>query len=95
MATDPPYLVDYDGGNHPQTWDKDGTADQLAGEDHATGTPTPTRQAAAAFYESFLACRPDEALTRAARRLPVVCHDARSDWSLGPGSRSACWPTRC
>jgi DNA modification methylase len=23
MATDPPYLVDYDGGNHPQTWGKD------------------------------------------------------------------------
>ncbi len=20
MATDPPYLVDYDGGNHPQSW---------------------------------------------------------------------------
>ena len=24
MATDPPYLVNYDGGNHPQTWNKDG-----------------------------------------------------------------------
>jgi DNA modification methylase len=24
MATDPPYLVGYDGGNHPQTWGKDG-----------------------------------------------------------------------
>ena len=26
MATDPPYLVDYDGGNHPQTWGRDGKA---------------------------------------------------------------------
>ena len=26
MFTDPPYLVDYDGGNHPQTWGKDGRA---------------------------------------------------------------------
>ena len=24
MATDPPYLVDYDGGNHPQTWGNGG-----------------------------------------------------------------------
>jgi DNA modification methylase len=24
MATDPPYLVDYDGGNHPQTWATNG-----------------------------------------------------------------------
>jgi len=24
MATDPPYLIDYDGGNHPQTWGKGG-----------------------------------------------------------------------
>ena len=24
MATDPPYLCDYDGGNRPQTWAKDG-----------------------------------------------------------------------
>jgi DNA modification methylase/ParB-like chromosome segregation protein Spo0J len=24
MATDPPYLVDYDGGNHPQSWRTDG-----------------------------------------------------------------------
>jgi len=23
MATDPPYLVDYDGGNHPQSWGQD------------------------------------------------------------------------
>jgi DNA modification methylase len=26
MATDPPYLVNYDGGNRPQTWAKDGRA---------------------------------------------------------------------
>ena len=37
MATDPPYLVDYDGGNHPQTWGKDGKRDQLRGEDQALG----------------------------------------------------------
>ena len=33
MATDPPYLVDYDGGNHPQTW---GNGGKQAGRDVAT-----------------------------------------------------------
>ena len=33
MATDPPYLVDYDGGNHPQTWANGG---KQAGRDVAT-----------------------------------------------------------
>ena len=57
MATDPPYLVDYDGGNHPQTWGEDGkciTSEEKtkhwdAYVDHDTSV---------AFYESFLRGRP-------------------------------------
>ncbi len=61
MATDPPYLVNYDGGNHPQTWNKAG---------RPIGSQKKTRhwdsyadpQAAAAFYEGFLAAALTEAL---------------------------------
>ena len=73
MATDPPYLVDYDGGNHPQTWAK--TARRSAPRTRpATGTPTPTTTAPS----------PSTAISwRRARRgphrapacLPVVRHD--------------------
>ena len=62
MITDPPYLVDYDGGNHPQTWAKDGrpisseqkTKHWDAYQDH---------DSAVAFYEQFLAAALGEALT--------------------------------
>jgi DNA modification methylase len=61
MATDPPYLVNYDGGNHPQTWGKAG---------HPISSEEKTRhwdayrdpQAAVAFYEGFLAAALAEAL---------------------------------
>ena len=44
MATDPPYLVDYDGGNHPQTWNKAGRPHQRRGEDAPLGRlPRPRR----------------------------------------------------
>ena len=67
MVTDPPYLVDYDGGNHPQTWAKDGR--RISSEektrhwddyiDHDTSV---------AFYVEFLRVALDEALTDA----PVI-----------------------
>jgi DNA modification methylase len=79
MATDPPYLVDYDGGNHPQTWDRDGrpispeekTRRWDAYLDHEQGT---------AFYRDFLAVALSEALAErpavyqwfAAMRAPLV-----------------------
>ena len=42
MATDPPYLVDYDGGNHPQTWGNGGKQARPRRRP-STGMPTPTR----------------------------------------------------
>ena len=62
MATDPPYLVDYDGGNHPQTWAKDGRSVSAEKKtkhwdsyvDHDTSV---------AFYESFLRGAIDHALS--------------------------------
>jgi DNA modification methylase len=67
MATDPPYLVDYDGGNHPQTWGSDGrpispeqkTRHWDAYSDHDTSV---------AFYADFLRA----ALAEALGDVPVV-----------------------
>jgi len=56
MATDPPYLVDYQGGNHPQSWAnkaevKDKHWDDYIDPDTATG-----------FFSSFIAAALAEAL---------------------------------
>jgi DNA modification methylase len=61
MATDPPYLVDYDGGNHPQTWGREGKA--ISPEEktrHWDAYSDP--QQAVEFYASFLRAALDEAL---------------------------------
>ena len=67
MATDPPYLLDYDGGNHPWTWGKDErvtTSEEKtkhwdAYVDHDTSV---------AFYERFLRVALGEALAE----VPVI-----------------------
>jgi DNA modification methylase len=58
MFTDPPYLVDYQGGNHPQSWAnkpevKDKHWDDYHDPDQAT-----------AFFEGFLRAAIDEALIK-------------------------------
>lgn len=61
MATDPPYLVDYDGGNHPQTWAKGSRL--VASEDKTKHWDAYTDPASsAAFYRDFLAAALSEAL---------------------------------
>ena len=62
MATDPPYLVDYDGGNHPQTWANGG---KQAGRDVATKhwDAYTDHDAAVDFYQSYLAAALAEALS--------------------------------
>ncbi|MGO8684167.1 MAG: site-specific DNA-methyltransferase [Thermoleophilia bacterium] len=62
MATDPPYLVDYDGGNHPQTW---GNGGKEAGHDVATKhwDAYTDHDSAVTFYQRFLAAALAEALT--------------------------------
>jgi DNA modification methylase len=62
MATDPPYLVDYDGGNHPQTWTNGG---KQAGRD-AVGKHWDTyidHDSSVTFYRQFLAAALAEALS--------------------------------
>jgi len=57
MATDPPYLVDYDAGNHPQSWQNDDrTKDKNwdSYKDPKTGL---------AFFEGFLRMALEHALT--------------------------------
>ena len=61
MATDPPYLVDYDGGNHPQTWRPDGARPPPRGEDPPLGQLLDP-ETAAAFYQNFLSVAIAEAL---------------------------------
>ena len=62
MATDPPYLVDYDGGNHPQTW---GNGGKQAGRDVATRhwDAYTDHDSAVDFYQNYLAAALAEALT--------------------------------
>ena len=67
MATDPPYLVDYDGGNHPQTWNKNGKA--ISAEDktrHWDAYSDPIQ--AVEFYRDFLAV----AVAGALNERPVI-----------------------
>jgi DNA modification methylase len=61
MATDPPYLVDYDGGNHPQTWGPGGKA--ISSEEKTKHWDAYTdHDSAVSFYEQFLAAAFAEAL---------------------------------
>ncbi|MEZ5125316.1 MAG: DNA modification methylase [Thermoleophilia bacterium] len=62
MATDPPYLVDYDGGNHPQTWGKDGQA--ISSEEKTKHWDSYTdHESAVTFYADFLRTAIEHALT--------------------------------
>ena len=61
MATDPPYLVSYDGGNHPPTWANKGKAgDPDAGTKHWDAYVD--HDTSVAFYEDFLRCAIEHAL---------------------------------
>jgi len=61
MATDPPYLVDYDGGNHPQTWGRNGTP--ITSEEKTRHWDAYTdHDTSVAFYADFLRVALDEAL---------------------------------
>ncbi len=67
MATDPPYLCNYDGGNRPQTWGKDGQP--ISGEDKTKHWDTYVdHDTSVKFYEDFLKVALAEALTET----PVV-----------------------
>jgi DNA modification methylase len=62
MVTDPPYLVDYDGGNHPPTWANGGKqGDPAAGTRHWDAYVD--HDTSVAFYEGFLHCAIDGALS--------------------------------
>jgi DNA modification methylase len=62
MVTDPPYLVSYNGGNHPQTW---GNGGKQAGRDVATKNWDDYRDhdQAVTFYRDFLKAALEGALT--------------------------------
>ena len=74
MATDPPYLVDYCGGNHPQTWANGGKLGKPTSKnwDHYKDA-----EQSVEFFRSFLAAGLEVALSERAPRLSVVWHDAR------------------
>lgn len=64
MATDPPYLVDYNGGNHPQTWANGG---KKPGAPADSGTKHwdayIDHDQAVGFYRDFIAVARQHALT--------------------------------
>jgi DNA modification methylase len=61
MATDPPYLVDYDGGNHPQTWNKAGR--KISSEAKTKHWDSYLdAESSLAFYADFLALAREHAL---------------------------------
>jgi DNA modification methylase len=64
MATDPPYLVNYDGGNHPPTW-ANGGKQPGAAPDSATKhwDSYVDHDTAVAFYEQYLNAAVEYALT--------------------------------
>ena len=64
MATDPPYLVNYDGGNHPPTW-ANGGKKPGAPADSATKhwDSYVDHDTAVAFYEQYLSTAIEDALT--------------------------------
>jgi DNA modification methylase len=67
MATDPPYLVGYDGGNHPPTWANGGKkpgAPPEAATKHWDSYID--HDSSLAFYEAFLRAAIDGALTKTA-----------------------------
>jgi len=69
MATDPPYLVDYDGGNHPQTWANGGKkpgAEKDVGTKHWDAYTD--HDSSVTFYRDFLSV----ALKAALSPRPVV-----------------------
>ena len=90
MATDPPYLVDYQGGQHPASEANQGAANKDkhwdAYIDHAHSVE---------FYVDFLRTRPRLRPRRPRRHLPVVRHHAhRGDLAELARGRPAA-RTRC
>jgi DNA modification methylase len=65
MATDPPYLVDYDGGNHPPTWANGGKRPGAAPDAGTKHWDSYVDQATAVqFYENFLTVARTTALAK-------------------------------
>jgi hypothetical protein len=64
-ATDPPYLVGYDGGNHPQTWANGGKKPGAAPDAGTKHWDTYVdHDTSLAFYEDFLRVAIEGALTQ-------------------------------
>ena len=86
MVTDPPYLVDYDGGHHPDR--TKGNGGKRGKRTTSTGMPISTASTQSPSMRLPLACAREHALTRAAGHLPVLRHDARRASSLPPGGQA-------
>ena len=80
MATDPPYLVDYTGGNHPQTWKETGTlkaSARTAEEKTRHWDAYADHDQAVGFYSDFMAAAIAEAL---GQRPPSTSGSACCAW---------------
>lgn len=72
LATDPPYLVDYKGGNHPQSWSNGPETDEKHWDDFVDADQ------GLAFFRAFL----DTALAHCIERVPVYQWHAHRRQSL-------------
>ena len=94
MATDPPYLVDYDGGNHPQSWNAAGARRSSAAKTkHWDTYREPARRRR--VLRKLPARRLGRGAQRAAHDLSVLRHAAGRDGACAPGGPTGCSPTRC
>ena len=92
MATDPPYLVDYNGGNHPQTWTKDGRP--ISSEEKTKHWDAYTDQAGRGLLRRLPRRRPGRGPDRAPDDLSVVRHDARRGRAGGLAGQQPVGSTR-
>ena len=92
MVTDPPYLVNYDGGNHPPSWGKDGGGSARRPRP-SIGTTTRTPSTRSSFYAAFLGAARAEALTERPALYQFFGDDAHRDRPGGLArQRPACPP---
>ena len=87
LATDPPYLVDYTGGDHPPTRANKGKANRNKNRDEHKDP-----DASVEFFARFL----QEGLKHLAKSAPSTngTRPATRHWWSKPGSNAGSWSTR-
>ena len=96
MATDPPYLVNYDGGNHPPTWANGGKSPG-APPDAATKhwDTYVDHETAVQFYEEFLTRGTHHGARPRRRSIYMFFAMMRAPLVFAAWEKAGCCSTRC